>query len=159
MTIVLKRLYLLEMNSLWMKWCHISNLLQNNWWRRRKWWECRWNKIDHELITIESGKRVHRVDYTLKCFLISLFLKKFQLFDWLNKRYMNRGGMGVQGGRDVGREKVRGFKDPGPSKPCGSCQTKGDSDKVRAFWGRHPFCLFPYAFINKFLSLSQIGQS
>lgn len=46
------------------------------------------------MTVIESGETIYRVYYTLKCFLIKIFL--IQLFDWLNKRYMGRGGMGVQ---------------------------------------------------------------
>lgn len=68
------------------------------------------------MTTIESGGRIYRVYYTLKCFLISFFFL-IPLFDWLDKRYMGRGGMGVQYGRGMDGEKVRGFKDPGPSKP------------------------------------------
>lgn len=46
---------------------------------------------------------------------------------------MGRGGVSVQDGRAVGGEQVRGFKDPGPSKPPGGCHTRGVSDKVRGF--------------------------
>ena len=74
-----------------MKWCYIWDLLQNDWWRRRKWWKCRWSKFGHELIIIKSGEKVHRMiilwSVSLEvCFLLTYLIPLL----WMNKGYMNK---------------------------------------------------------------------